>query len=42
LILFFNFPLGTGSSRRQPHGGLKVQPEGLALLIDDVYGYQDW
>jgi hypothetical protein len=24
------------------HDGLKVQPEGLTLLIDTTYGHQDW
>jgi hypothetical protein len=24
------------------HDGLKVQPEGLTLIIDTAYGYQDW
>jgi hypothetical protein len=36
LVLSSNFPLGTGSSTAATHDGLKVQPEGLALLIDDI------
>jgi hypothetical protein len=36
LVLFFNFPRATGSSTNGSHDGLKVKPEGLALLIDTI------
>jgi hypothetical protein len=41
-ILFFNSTLGTGSSTAATTASKCVQPEGLTLLIDIIYGYQDW
>jgi hypothetical protein len=42
LVLFFDFPPARHRQLNGCHGGLKVQPEGLALLIGAICGYQDW